>query len=228
MFRQPPDDNLQKNNKVTSKKRHKRKKKGNQNKQSGVKKDKKKNNKLTFAMSSWAENFASAATWQLKHQVAYWKARAKSLEYENKVLHDIIKKKNYVEAGSVSNKREESEYEEEDFEDDTEDLEEDGDNFEVSEEFIQFLTSNVKYKEEARREKERLKALQEAEENAALNMEEVTETAEERRERLKNLYGSEWESIAALEMALTSAYIEETDINKPAFWPHLPFNLNYR
>lgn len=52
--------------------------------------------KVVFTMSSWAEQFTFASTWQLKHQVAYWKAKAKSLEYENNVLHDIIRENHYV------------------------------------------------------------------------------------------------------------------------------------
>ncbi|KAI8422788.1 hypothetical protein MSG28_006533 [Choristoneura fumiferana] len=52
-------------------------------------------------MSTWAEQFTLASTWQLKHQLAYWKAKAKSLEYENSVLHNIIRENHYV--GNVQN-----------------------------------------------------------------------------------------------------------------------------
>ncbi|XP_063364855.1 gem-associated protein 8-like [Cydia amplana] len=95
-----------------SKKRKRRNKNKNKNKQSASKKKifkyKSVNNsafklsKLMFTMSSWAEHFTFAATWQLKHQMAYWKAKAKSLEYENSVLHDIIRKNQYVNRGENS------------------------------------------------------------------------------------------------------------------------------
>ncbi|XP_059055564.1 uncharacterized protein LOC131849501 [Achroia grisella] len=226
MFKNIPEENSHKN-KLPSKKRNKRKKKGNQNKQVGARRDRKKTTKLTFAMSDWAENFASAATWQLKHQLAYWKARAKSLEYENKVLHDIIRKKHYNPHGSECSTREQSESEEENVTDEDGVGEEDED-FEVSEEFIQFLTTNARYKEEARLEKERLKTASQANENLDTEMEEsVEETAEQRQARLMDLYGRDWQRISALEMALQSKYIDDSDNNKPVYWPHLPFNLNY-
>ncbi|XP_026752128.1 gem-associated protein 8-like [Galleria mellonella] len=227
MFKHFLDENPHKNNRLSTKKRHKRKRKINQNKQIGAKKDRKRHNKLSFAMSDWAENFASAANWQLKHQLAYWKARAKSLEYENKVLHDIIRKKYYVATTSERSARAETESEE-DKSDDTEDIGDEDEDFEVSEEFIQFLTANAKYKEEARLEKERLKVANEAKENFDAMMEEAAvETAEQRQERLKELYGSDWQRISALEAALNSKYIDESDRLKPVYWPHLPFNLNY-
>lgn len=198
-------------------------------------------------MSSWAENFAVAATWQFKHQVAYWKAKAIALEYENKVLHDVIRKnhlqldslpdiENRMEAEFQKNRyRTQTEIEENEDgtkskveESDTEneeDEEAEEDGFEVSEEYIQFLTANVKIKEQAKREREILKAKREAE-NAASIKEERRETEEECRERMKRLYGPKWQRISALEMSMLSNFIHDSDELKPSYWPNIPFNFS--
>ncbi|XP_053612794.1 uncharacterized protein LOC128676621 [Plodia interpunctella] len=224
MFSQPLEAGPSKINKVPHKKRNKRKKKNNLNKHI-FKRDKRKQVKTGCPMSNWAENFAVPATWQLKHQVAYWKARAKSLEYENKVLHDIIRKRHG--GDSVAGESEHSDSEsvnERDIVEEAEVSGEDGEDFEVSEEFIQFLRANAKYKEDARLERERLKAMQE---NSDAAVEEVVaETAEDRQRTWEELYGEGWPRISTLEMSLHSHFINESDMNKPVYWPNIPLNLN--
>lgn len=49
-------------------------------------------------MVSW-ETQGRVTAWQNKHQIAYWKAKAVALQYENKILHDIIRKNEF--AGQV-------------------------------------------------------------------------------------------------------------------------------
>ncbi|XP_060803700.1 uncharacterized protein LOC106132256 [Amyelois transitella] len=220
MFSQPPEIEHHKINRPPHKKRNKRKKKNNHNKNHF----KKRQVKIGCSMSNWAENFAVAATWQLKHQVAYWKARAKSLEYENSVLHDIIRKR-YGE-GSVAHQTEsDSEsVEEHNLSEEAEECEEEGEDFEVSEEFIQFLRENAKYKEDARLERERLKALQEGSNDKT--MEEAAETAEDRQRNWEQLYGEGWQRISTLEMSLNSHFINESDKLKPVYWPNIPLNLS--
>ncbi|OWR53474.1 Gem-associated protein 8 [Danaus plexippus plexippus] len=185
-------------------------------------------------MSSWAENFTFAATWQLKQQVAFWKARAKALEYENGVLHDVIRRNQcVVKSNTCSDDDDESSSENnqsdhEDAQTDNglvEDNEEEEDNFEVSEQFITFLTANAKYKEDAKRERERLKAQSEAENQENIT-EETQESAQENMERMRNLYGDKWQRISALEMSLLTNFIQESDQNKPSYWPNIPFNFN--
>lgn len=207
----------------------------------------KKYTKFVRTMSSWAENFAVTATWQFKHQVAYWKAKALALEYENKVLHDVIRKnhlqvdslpdiENGMEAEIQENEYRsqteieenedgtESEVEESDTEnEEDEEAEENG--FEVSEEYIQFLTANVKIREEVKREREILKAKREADEMALIK-EERRETAEECRERMKRLYGPKWQRISALEMSMLSNFIHDSDESKPSYWPNIPLNFS--
>ncbi|XP_063822952.1 gem-associated protein 8-like [Ostrinia nubilalis] len=182
-------------------------------------------------MSSWAENFTFAATWQLKHQLAYWKARAKALEYENGVLHDIIRKKNYVGPSTASNTVTESDSMHVETESgDDEEYEESGDeNLEVSEEFIEFLQANAKFKEDARLERERLREQSQKEEQKQIAQLEAgpPEAQENREEVLKELYGDDWERIAALEMSLQTQFIEESDNSKPDYWPNIPFNFNF-
>ncbi|CAH2108612.1 unnamed protein product [Euphydryas editha] len=187
---------------------------------------KKRYTKFANTMSAWAENFAVAATWQLKHQVAYWKAKASALEYENNVLHDVIRR-NHLKLRSFqeSENKTETELEESDTDSDVDEEVEDDNNFEVSEEYIQFLTANVKIKEEAQREREILKAKIEAEYEESLKKER-RETEDECRERMKHLYGDKWQRISALEMSMLSNFIHESDKMNPPYWPNIPFNFN--
>lgn len=236
MFCQPPDEDTQKSKSCTSNKKNRKAKKKNKNK---LKREtKKKQLKFANTMSAWAENFAVAATWQLKHQVAYWKARAKALEYENKVLHDVIHRNNLVvRSNSQTEKRnglqtetdhdnseaESSSAEEHNVTDEENEEIQSDEDFEVSEEFIQFLTANAKYKEDARKERERLKAKEEESDDILI---EERETCEENRERMKELYGDRWQRISALEMSLLTSFIHDSDQCKPQLWPNIPFNFN--
>lgn len=229
------------------------------NRKSLQRKVRKRYTKFVNTMSSWAENFAVTATWQFKHQVAYWKAKALALEYENKVLHDVIRKnhlqvdslpdiENGMEAEIQENEYRtpteivenedgtpteieenedgtENEVEESDTENEEDEEAEEG-GFEVSEEYIQFLTANVKIKEQAKREREILQAKREADERAALIKEERRETTEECRERMKRLYGPKWQRISALEMSMLSNFIHDSDESKPSYWPNIPFNFS--
>ncbi|CAK1600651.1 unnamed protein product [Parnassius mnemosyne] len=233
MLEQIPDKETQSNNSKTlsNKARRKRKKKFASNQKGGRKDIRRKNSKLALTMSTWAESFTIAATWQLKHQIAYWKARAKALEFENQVLHDIIRKNNYITDTAQNSKAYsetvvsadncDAEVESTITENDQEDMD-----FEVSEEFIEFLVANAKYKEDARRERERLRAKIEEEESNSF-YEEPQESTEEKQEKLKELYGNHWQRISALEIAMQSKFINDTDRNKPMYWPNIPFNFNF-
>lgn len=227
MFCQPPEEESQIVRSVPGNRKHRKPKKKNKNK---FKREvKKKHTKFANTMSAWAENFAVAATWQLKHQVAYWKARAKALEYENTVLHDVIRRNNLVVRNKPTSNTESdmrTDPEVDNSETESEDDEEvpDEEDFEVSEEFIQFLTANAKYKEDAKRERERLKKCEE--ENQENLHAETRETFEENRERMKELYGDKWQRISALEMSLLTTFIHDSDKNKPKYWPNIPFNFN--
>ena len=236
MFCQPPDEDTQKSKSFTSNKKNRKAKKKNKNK--FKRETKKKQLKFANTMSAWAENFAVAATWQLKHQVAYWKARAKALEYENKVLHDVIHRNNLVvrsnsqteklnglqtETDHDNSEAESSSAEEHNVTDEENEEIQSDEDFEVSEEFIQFLTANAKYKEDARKERERLKAKEEESDDILI---EERETCEENRERMKELYGDRWQRISALEMSLLTSFIHDSDQCKPQLWPNIPFNFN--
>lgn len=238
-------DGQQSNSTVSQKnslrKRQKKSKRKNKQKGQGVKKDliKKKNVRSTpITMSSWAENFTYAATWQLKHQVAYWKSKAIALEYENKLLHDIIRKSggnvlsredntpiscsDNEETDELVSNESENEIEQEE----VQEVYEDGD-FVVSEEFIQFLRENKKFRDDAKRERERLKAEQRVEEKNIKDMESAPpELAENPHDNLQRLYGDDSDRIAALESSLRSQYISFCDREKPMFWPNIPFNFN--
>lgn len=182
----------------------------------------------TVTMSSWAENFTSAATWQLKQQIAYWKSKASALQYENQLLHEIIRT-NYVK----DNKQLETNTgDDTDSEDIAETFDEsqacDDEEFEVSEEFIEFLMQNAKYKEDAKRERERFKGTQNTEQNLTEEMEAMpTKSTEDSEETLRSLYGENWQRIAALEASLSSEFISNCDLDKPEYWPNIPFNFNF-
>ncbi|XP_023955159.2 gem-associated protein 8-like [Bicyclus anynana] len=192
-------------------------------------------------MSTWAQHFAEASTWQLKHQLAFWKARAISLQYENTMLHEVIRNNHLAvpttsevnreaESDSQGSDSESEEHEHEternniDYtENDSDNVEDENNEFEVSEEFIQFLTANAKYKEDARRERERLKAKSEAESKPVPKMQ---ESVEDKISRSKELYGDKYKRIMALEMYLMSNFQNEADRNKATYWPNIPFNFN--
>lgn len=230
MFCPPPDHEESQN--VTKTHPRRRRKKKFTNKKPFKNQNSRKKSKFDVTMSSWAENFTIAATWQLKHQLAHWKARAKALEYENKVLHDIIRKNHYDTSLSVpvdvSTK-----FESEDtvnstpdyHEHDTE-MDEQEQDFEVSEEFIEFLRANAKYKEDARLERERLKAKY-SEDNTIEQLEAAPVQPEDPQEKLIELYGSDWQRIAALEMSVQTNFMNESDQEKPMYWPNIPFNFNF-
>ncbi|KAJ2950281.1 hypothetical protein O0L34_g11644 [Tuta absoluta] len=205
----------------------------------------KKKHRFVTNMSSWAEQFTVAATWQMKHELAFWKAKAVSLEYENKILHDIIRKNcsdgpGSSKSGSTSDFRNgpvpkmyqgrsdteysESENEQEHVEE-CNDNEEDEGNWEVSEEFIEFLRKNAKFKEDARRERERRKA-----EKAELTEVEILEAGPSqptvnKSAEMEELYGQNWKKVAALEMSVQSHFINESDKCKPSYWPNIPLNF---
>ncbi|CAH0702226.1 unnamed protein product [Spodoptera exigua] len=232
MFFQPPveEPGCSVNLKTTSRRQKKLRRK---NKLKAIKKDqlarkRLSRNPIPITMSSWAENFTSAATWQLKHQVAFWKSRATALEYENKLLHDIIRKNYLNQSQSDDTSRSNSEEEDECIEPEDE-VEDDVDGeIEVSEEFIQFLRENKKFRDDAKRERERLRAKNDEEQRAIEAMEAgPTENDEDPQERLKKLYGESWERISALEMSMRSHFINISDREKPMYWPNIPFNFSF-
>lgn len=203
---------------------------------------------IPSTMTTWAEDFTRAATWQLKNEVAYWKSKAKALEQENKILHWTIRQ-NINDAKPDEKKRHEvfqydsyladlnDSEDEQDEESDQDDEEENAepesvaseqDQFEVSEEYIQFLRDNQVYRDFARQERERIKAENDIEKTEIEEMEAgPAEHAEDEQEILKKLYGDAWERISALEMSLRTQFISICDEGKPMYWPNIPFNFNF-
>ncbi|XP_075974816.1 uncharacterized protein LOC142975701 [Anticarsia gemmatalis] len=251
MFSQPPEDeqndskNLQTNPRrrriKSHKNKNKNKRKGNKKKPGNISKPTVPLQFSNYTMSSWAESFTHAATWQLKHQVAYWKSKATALEYENRLLHEIIRK-NYTKGQDLEvnvkqerdvNIKQESDNEdiaestmeshnEEEAQEDDEDV-----NFEVSEEFIQFLMNNKKYKDDAKRERERLKALYDTDQQLLKEMEATpVKDPEDNDKVLQELYGERWQRIAALETSVQSQFLSDCDKDKPEYWPNIPLNFN--
>ncbi|KAJ8730559.1 hypothetical protein PYW08_001972 [Mythimna loreyi] len=197
---------------------------------------------IRTTMSSWAENFTKAATWQLKNEVAYWKSKAKALEHENMILHRTIRQNCF---DKDSRKKFPNIHELYEYECDSADLpeseDEDSDekavpdsevsvqeHFEVSEEYIQFLRDNQVYRESARQERERLRAKSDVEKSQIEEMEAgPPEQTEDNQEILKKVYGEGWERISALEMSLKTQFISICDQDKPMYWPNIPFNFNF-
>lgn len=218
-------------NKLSHKKAQRRKRKLLNKKN---RKENKRNSKFSITMSKWAENFTLASNWQIKHELAYWKARAKALEYENGLLHDIIRK-NHLGSSSVQQDEiqkdesdedeevsEREQNDEEEFEEYENDQEPNNDEFVVSEEYIEFVKANAKFKEDARKERERLKQQQ----DQAVLEEEVQDNCVMTQEQLKELYGDKWQRICALEMSLVTDFISLKDELNPMYWPNIPFNFN--
>lgn len=198
----------------------------------------KKKYRFAVNMTSWAESFTHAATWQLKSELAYWKAKAKSLEYENEVLHNVIRK-NCIQLNDTGKEASESDgddehnveesYEDAHADDDEVEVhktEDDDGDLEVSEEFVNFLRENAKFREDARRERERLKAEQ-AKENDEEQMVAGPYKPNDKPEELKDLYGDSWMKIAAIENYVQANFINESDTYQPMYWPNIPFNFNF-
>lgn len=233
MFSEPPDEEQNKTLQNNPRRRRIKSFK-NKNKRKGKKKAINKHagqNFATVTMSSWAESFTHAATWQLKHQIAYWKSKATALQYENRILHDIIRK-NYLKDSDTAQNLNDSNHEDitENVEESqsSEDEDDNNEDLEVSEEFIQFLMSNAKYKEDAKRERERLKALQNSDKAVVENMEAMPTTSTENKEELlKELYGESWQRIGALETSVHSQFLSSCDQEKPEYWPNIPLNFNF-
>lgn len=192
----------------------------------------KKKYKFAVTMSSWAESFTHAATWQLKTELAYWKAKAKSLEYENEVLHNVIREncvqfqyqsRNEASESEDDGEREET-YEDADAEEQDVYKIEDDDELEVSEEFVNFLRENAKFREDARQERERFKT-KEANENFK-ELEAGPSKPKDKPVELKELYGDNWMKIGALENYVQSSFINESDLHQPVYWPNIPFNFS--
>lgn len=235
MFFQPPEEEAICSKSKTLKhntKSRRQKKLRRKNKLKAVKKDQHKKHTrspIPITMSSWAENFTSAATWQLKHQVAFWKSKATALEYENKLLHDIIRKNclNGTNSANSSNTNSDQEDIEEEYFGHENEVEESGDGeIEVSEEFIQFLRENKKYRDDAKRERERLRALNDDQGQIEEMEAGPVQITEDPQDVLKRLYGNDWEKISALETSLRSQFINICDREKPIYWPNIPFNFN--
>lgn len=231
-----PSDERKHQNCVKSKKNPRKKQ---NNKFKYIKKEvTKKKYRFAVNMTSWAESFTHAATWQLKTELAYWKAKAKSLEYENEVLHNVIREncvqfKNNTgkDASESEGEGEEEHGVEEPYEDAYGEEQEvykteDDDDLEVSEEFVNFLRENAKFREDARQERERLKA-KEADESIAAQLEAGPSKPKDKPEELKELYGDNWMKIAAIENYVQANFINESDVSQPMYWPNIPFNFNF-
>ncbi|KAI5642727.1 gemini of cajal bodies-associated protein 8 domain-containing protein [Phthorimaea operculella] len=236
-------DAVSANKQAANKRKKKKKSKARKTKREEIFKKK---HRFVTNMSSWAEQFTVAATWQMKHELAFWKAKAVSLEYENKILHDIIRKncnsapgssrsesvsdfrngpvpKMYANRSDNNNSESESEQEEQENEC-YEDEEEEG-NWEVSEEFIEFLAKNAKFKEDARRERERLKAEKAEKTEIEILESGPSQPTVNRSAEMEELYGENWKKVAALEMSVQSHFMNESDKCKPSYWPNIPLNF---
>ncbi|VVC88123.1 unnamed protein product [Leptidea sinapis] len=156
---------------------------------------------LAYAIATWTEHYISASDWQNQHQLAYCKARAKALQYEK-----------ITSTNNVLNKNSDDEENHND------------DNIEVSAEFLQFLKTNAKFKEDARREREILKSNLESQANDLIRTEpDISEPMSI--EQCQNMYGDKWQQICPLEMLLTNHYVKICEKYKPALWPNIPLNL---
>lgn len=217
---------------VNQKRKNKRKKKNKskqpfyQNKAKESKPYKQNNFKRnSLSMAAWAENYTKAATWQMKHQIAYWKAKAVSLEYENKILHDIIKKNGLISPSTINSSESDSEPEDEEQIDNVND----SDEIEVSEEYIEFLIANAKYREDAKKEREKFRGYKsDSEDDVAGDGAVKTEqTPEQKAEELKKKYGDNWQRILSLEMFNESHFMNNVDTLNPSYWPNIPLNIKF-
>lgn len=191
---------------------------------------------VPITMSAYAENFTRAATWQLKHELAYWKSKAMALEHENLILHRTVRQiighndKKNISFAATSPAESYENLPEDQYSDDASDVQDEASekDFEVSEEFIQFLRENQEYRESARKERERIKNQNDDEQKQIKEMEAgPSENTEDNQETLKKLYGDNSERIAALEMSLKAKFISIMDRDEPTYWPNIPFNFNF-
>ncbi|KAL3266864.1 hypothetical protein HHI36_011016 [Cryptolaemus montrouzieri] len=150
--------------------------------------------------------------WHQKEQVAFWKSRALSLEYENWMLHDHLRS---VYADHISSRSKTGKIHEQIYEgcDGT------MDNFdrytEVSMEFSNSPNSHFSSSKnpiESCKEQNEIKPPFEP-------------IGKRRREEMEKLYGSHCPKIAGIETALQLNYEHVAAKLKPAYWPQLQLNL---
>lgn len=187
--------------------------------------------RFSNSMSTWAENFTMAATWQLKHQVAHWKSKSKALEYENNILRNMLRQY-YVNGKAtetvdsshepMSMSAQSDSNSEEDATDGEEDEQEGAENYQISDEFVDFLKGNAEYRQ-IRIEREKLRQLEK--EMPTKLLEKCPEAPADRNAEYQNIYGMHWERIAALEMSMESQFLSICDNEKPVLWPTIPLRL---
>lgn len=247
MFSQPPEkekqsSKLAQKHKSTCKKRKKQKQRNKKKQVTQIKQS------LANSMSTWAENFTMAATWQLKHQVAMWKSKATMLQYENQVLRETLQQfyvghKTIATSSSktqnsnqyVNNKSSRlMEYEHSymdcapsvsatrtDSDVESSEKEESECEFEVSEEFKAYIRKNAEFRK-ARDERKKIQADEESrKEKAEIDL----APAIDRTEEFKELYGDAWQRVAALDFYLSSDFVLQCDTHVPNFWPNIPLRL---
>lgn len=117
------------------------------------------------------------------------------------------------------------------------DISENSDNFEVSEEMIQFMEINMKHRADLEAEKERLRSLrQEADEKVKVSERDGIEECKApneatinkcRSQQMNNLYGESAPMIHGMETAIQLTFNWNCDHHKPQYWPILPFTFKF-
>lgn len=183
----------------------------------------------------------SGKRWQQEDEVAFWKARAVSLEYENKMLHKHIKQM-YI--GMISQNTEatldyneyEEQYNEEDYGeteesrlDDT--LEEPGEIYHDCEQAIQDDIEDEEFNKESKefrkkRDEERAKAKKKVDsEDEEESKPPEAQLSKIREEKMKQMYGEAWRKIMGMETAIQLNYELTVERDNVKYWPCLPINM---
>ncbi|KAF2902842.1 hypothetical protein ILUMI_03336 [Ignelater luminosus] len=153
------------------------------------------------------------ATWQAQHQIAYWKSRALAVEYENRMLHRILREtqikqvEDYIEnmklqneeykgrpkrrvLGSKRNETEKNQNQERDF-----------------------THCGSKRPEKDETERKQYWAPP------------TDQEIRERQMRMTTLYGNMASKISGMETAVELNYELYKEKNNPQFWPNIPLRL---
>lgn len=183
----------------------------------------------------------SGKRWQQEDEVAFWKARAVSLEYENKMLHKHIKQM-YI--GMISQntdaaldyKEYEEQYNEEDYGETEESrledtLEESGEIYHDCEQEIQEDIEDEEFNKESKefrkkRDEERAKAKKKVDsEDEEESKPPEAQLSKIREVKMKQMYGEAWRKIMGMETAIQLNYELTVERDNVKYWPCLPINL---
>ncbi|GAB6019470.1 gem (nuclear organelle) associated protein 8 [Chamberlinius hualienensis] len=187
-------------------------------------------------LSNWYEDkrfrrfwshYSTGMNWIRRHKVAYWKARAKADEYENRAMRQYI---NYHLTTNTPRPETVCYYENHNNYNDEHGVESSDDEkleieMEITDDMLAFLETSDRHRQQLKAEKESLDD-DTHEKTAEKDLEAPLEHPGIKRSTEMNiLYGSKAPMIQAMETATQLSFNRNCDHSQPKYWPNLPLRL---